>query len=243
VTTNQPAHANGPDADVLVAAPHPDDEVLGCGGSIANHVTAGRRVVIAYLTSGERGSRTVAAACLGPRREQEAVAAAAALGVPSDRLVFLRLPDGDLQPGDLTQLGTVVNLLRTIRPTVLYVPHPGEASFDHRAAHALCWRAAGIAGSGSFPEWGDPHWVPTVLGYEVWSPIGEPAYLEDVNSTVERKLTALSCYASQSQAAKGERQASHVGPDGLYLSGFRGASTIGGHREAFTVLRLGSVFR
>jgi N-acetylglucosamine malate deacetylase 1 len=51
---------------VLVAAPHPDDEVLGCGGSIARHVEAGRQVFVLHLSSGEHGSPAHAPARLGP---------------------------------------------------------------------------------------------------------------------------------------------------------------------------------
>ena len=136
----------------------------------------------------------------------------------------------------------VVRLLREVRPALVYLPHAGDASFDHRAGFELGWRALGMAGSRNFPEWDtDPHWVPTVLGYEVWAAIGQPAYFEDISPVLDRKLAALACYASQAAGTKGLGQASHVGPAGAHLTGWRGASTTGGHREAFTVLRLGQV--
>lgn len=65
---------------VLVVAPHPDDEVLGCGGSIANHADRGHRVQVLYLSSGEHGSPTLPPEQCGPRREQEAAAAAGVRG-------------------------------------------------------------------------------------------------------------------------------------------------------------------
>ena len=81
---------------VLVVAPHPDDEMIGCGGSIMRHTQQGNSVTIAYMTSGDayafgkwcelddvRGR-----AAIGALREQEAVAGARCVGV-SD-LVFLR---------------------------------------------------------------------------------------------------------------------------------------------------------
>ncbi|MEX5636398.1 PIG-L deacetylase family protein [Parafrankia sp. FMc2] len=139
---------------VLVVAPHPDDEVLGCGGSIALHCRAGRTVGVLYLTSGEHASPTVPPEELGPIRETEAVAATAVLGVPADALTWLRFPDGGLDSRDPGQLGAVMAVLRRFRPTLLYLPHPGDGSFDHREAAALCLRAAGMAGSANFPEWG-----------------------------------------------------------------------------------------
>jgi len=227
---------------VLIAAPHPDDEVLGCGGSMARHIDAGRQVFVSYLSSGEHGCPDRLPARAGPSREREAAQAMEMLGIPAANLRFLRFPDGGINPALLGQVGTVTSVLRELRPQLLYLPHPEDASFDHRAAFSLCWRAAGMAGSRNFFEWGtSPHWVPAVLGYEVWSPIREPAYLEDIDGVLDRKLAALACYQSQARAAKGIGQASHVGAPAAFLSGFRGAVTTGGHREAFTVLRAGRV--
>ena len=224
-------------ADVLVIAPHPDDEVLGCGGSILTNRTAGRTVAVVYLTSGELGSVDCPPYRLAEIREAEARDAAAVLGIDAGRLTFLRLGDGRLDPYDLEQVSAVVRVVRTARPRLVYLPHPHDGSFDHRAAFELAWRAIGLAASRSLPDQGPAYWVPAVLGYEVWAPIGHPAYAEDITAVVETKLAALARYACQSRQAKGSGQATHVGPDGVWLSGWRGASTVGGHREVFAVLR------
>jgi len=224
---------------VLVIAPHPDDEVLGCGGTIAK-VAAGRcDVQIAYLTSGEHGSRDLPASELAALREREARDAMSILGVGSRQLTFLRIADGLISPYDQDQVGAVIRLLREARPTRAYLPHAEDGSFDHQAAHQLVMRAAAMAGSGNFPDLGRAHWVPTMLGYEVWAPIPQPTYLEDIGEYASAKLAALGCYSSQ--ASKGRDQATYAGPAGLALSAFRGAVTTGGYREAFSVLRLGQV--
>lgn len=228
-------------ATVLVVAPHPDDEMIGCGGSILVHTDSGRAVHVLFLTSGERGG-TGSAASVGAAREAEAVAAAGAVGVPGSRVRFARFPDGGIRPDDLSQVGVLVRSLRDVRPDLVYVPHAEDGSFDHRAGFELSWRALEMAGSRNFPDWvAEPHWVPTVLGYEVWTAIGRPVYFEDITAVIDRKLAALAHYTSQSGLVKGAGQASHVGPDAACLSGWRGASTTGGHREAFTVPRLGRV--
>jgi len=220
---------------VLVVAPHPDDEVLGCGGSIAKLTAAGARVHVACLTSGEQGSGTVPPAELGPAREGEARAAVSLLGADPADVTFARFGDGQVSPYDLTQAEAVIRLLRQVRPEVLYLPHQHDGPFDHEAAHRLVLRAADMAGSRNFAHLGEPHWVPCVLGYEVWSPISRPSYLEDISAFTKAKAAALGCYSSQ--AGKGGGQASHVGPAGLALAAHRGAATTGGHREAFTVIR------
>lgn len=224
---------------VLVIAPHPDDEVLGCGGTIAKLAAGGHDIRIAYLTSGESGSDSIPEAQLGPMREDEARAAISALGADPANLVFLHIADGMISPHDHVQVAAIIRLLRQIRPALLYLPHAADGSFDHQAAHQLVVRAAAMAGSRNFPGLGGPHWVPTVLGYEVWAAISSPAYYEDIGPQVQAKQAALGCYSSQ--AAKGQGQAAHVGPAGLALAVYRGAVTVGGCREAFSVLRLGRV--
>ena len=223
-------------------APHPDDEVLGCGGSIAKHRAAGRSVHLVYLTSGENGGATDQPGGLGPVREREAVAATGVLGVSARHHTWLRLGDGRLYAHDHHAVGLLVATVRRLRPALLYVPHPNEDSFDHRAAYELCWRAAGMAGSRNLRSAGSsPWWVPTILGYEVWTPIADPQYSEDITEQIELKVTAASCYRSQSASAKGDRQPTYAGPAARHLPGYRGAMTIGGYREAFQVLRLGDL--
>jgi LmbE family N-acetylglucosaminyl deacetylase len=228
---------------VLVVAPHPDDEVLGCGGSIANHTDRGHLVQVLYLSSGEHGSSTLPPNECGPLREQEAAVAAGVLGVAAAQLHFLRLPDGAIDARDLAHVGMVIDLLRQLRPSLMYLPHPAEASFDHRAGFELCWRAAGMASNRNFPEHGTtPWWVPTILGYEVWTPIADPQYTTDITGTIDRKTRALACYQSQRATAKGAGQADYIDHAGGLLARWRGAMTTGGYREAFQVLRLGRVY-
>ena len=90
---------------ILVLAPHPDDEVLGCGGLLQRAVARGLPVEVAFLTYGDANSwsflayrfhpvlEPVAARRMGEVRREEALAAARVLGVPSARLSFLGYPD------------------------------------------------------------------------------------------------------------------------------------------------------
>jgi LmbE family N-acetylglucosaminyl deacetylase len=96
--------------DVLIFAPHPDDEVIGAGGVIQHALEAGRRVRVVFTTNGD-GSKKAASALLqkaasalseddfvhlARRRQQEAIAADLKLGLSSSDLVFLGYPDGVL---------------------------------------------------------------------------------------------------------------------------------------------------
>jgi LmbE family N-acetylglucosaminyl deacetylase len=82
---------------LLVLAPHPDDESLGCGGLIAEHHARGHDVHVMVLTDGTGShprSREYPATRLASLRMEEARAAMVALGLPEDRIDFLGLPDG-----------------------------------------------------------------------------------------------------------------------------------------------------
>ncbi len=218
---------------VLVVTANPGDEVVGCGGSIANHTEAGNQVRVVHLTS--RRGRGGDPDSSGDGAQRQAVAAAEVLGVPLADVEFLRLPQLGIDAASLDQLGPLVAVIRALRPQLVYLPHPHERWYEHRAAFELCWRAVVTAGFGDVPEWGnDRHWTAAALCYEVLTPIGEPSYTEDITAVLDRKLAALGCYRCTDPARPG-------GPIEPFLSGFRGAMTTGGYREAFAVIRAGRV--
>lgn len=216
----------------LVLAPHPDDEVVGCGGSIAKLSAAGHHVAVAYVTSGEAGSLDHSAAALAALREAEAVASCAVLGVGARH--FLRRPDGYVA-ADAVLLAEITRLIRAERPDRLYLPHVAEAHPDHRVVGAVAVDAAGRAGGPWFADCGAPWRVATLLAYEVWTPLQQPSYFEDVSAEMETKLAALARHVSQTaEVAYGDAVRG--------LNRYRGAmSGLGTYVEAFQVLRTGTV--
>lgn len=166
---------------VLVVSPHPDDEAIGCGGSVRSHVEDGARVRVVFLTSGEQGGHGIAPEQVGPRREQEARAAAEILGV--EELEFWRLPDSRLQ-ATAAVVQRLHDLLTTTRPDLVYAPHAQEAHPDHRAAARIVRRAA--AGLGI-----DIH------EFEVWTPLTRMDLVVDITKTIEAKMTAIRAYETQ----------------------------------------------
>jgi N-acetylglucosamine malate deacetylase 1 len=171
---------------VLVIAPHPDDEAIGCGGAICLHRNRGETVHVVFLTSGERGLAGLAARDAQAIRETEARQACQVLAV--NETTFLRLPD--LGVWEALEQGT--ELLRGVLerdPTpIIYLPHPGEAHPDHEAGLPLV-RAA-LALSGGIPR-------PELRGYEVWTPLSRYDWPEDIGEVMARKLQAIRCYRSQ----------------------------------------------
>ncbi|MDD3899040.1 MAG: PIG-L family deacetylase [Syntrophomonadaceae bacterium] len=180
---------------VLIVAPHPDDDIIGCGGSIAKHCKAGNQVTIMYMTSGDAGGIQYSKEELAALREEEARKAANHLGV--NNLIFLRLADGYVE-FNRENLIRITCILREIKPDIVYIPHSQEANRDHRITHQLLLEACQRAGAPFFPECGTQLWgIATILGYEVWTPIQDVYYSEDISEFMDQKRAALQIHVSQ----------------------------------------------
>jgi LmbE family N-acetylglucosaminyl deacetylase len=171
--------------NIVVIAPHPDDETIGCGGTICRHVKDGDTVTAVFLTSGELGLKHLPRAEAWRTRESEARRAAKVLGLES--VTFLRQPDWML--GD--QINAAAESLRPIlnyrRPERLYLPHPADGHPDHRSTLTVVVEALR----------GMELYKPVLLGYEVWTPLSNYDCVHDVTKFMSRKLRALRCHRSQ----------------------------------------------
>jgi LmbE family N-acetylglucosaminyl deacetylase len=179
--------------NVLVVAPHPDDEAIGCGGSICLHSDKGHRVAVAFVTSGELGVGDVSREAAWKIREREALAAAEILGVASTS--FLRLPDWYVADAPEHATSALVRVLREECPEVVYVPHAQEWHRDHQAALPALLGACREASL-------RPREIRT---YEVWTPLAHHDHVRDVTSVMRRKLLAIRCYPSQLAAFRYDR--------------------------------------
>jgi len=172
---------------VLVIAPHPDDEALGCGGAICLHRQRGDLVYVAFLTSGERYDEDVPAEASRRRREAEAEQAGQILGLQG--IDFLRLPDLGLSANVEEAADRLRPLLAAPAPAIIYLPHPGESHPDHAAA--LTVLRAALTTPPPVAGW------PELRGYEIWSPLTRYDWVEDIGAVMARKLRAVRCYRSQ----------------------------------------------
>jgi LmbE family N-acetylglucosaminyl deacetylase len=213
-------------ASALVLAPHFDDEVLGCGGLLAQLTAAGAVVRLLFLTDGGGGREAVAdRESYRLRRRQEALAAAAVLGIAG--CDYLDLPDGSLDQHLDEAAAGIRRALLSQRPELLLCPSPLEVSTDHRAAFAALHRllgplrpargaaaagtaagdaagtAAGAAAgviSGGIGEAGGQAALAglRIFLYEVNHP-AYPDLLVDVSGAEPLLRQAMACYASQEE--------------------------------------------
>ena len=179
--------------NVLVIAPHPDDEAIGCGGALCLHAAKGDRVVVVYLTSGELGLKQLAPEAARRVREREARQAGKILDV--SRSIFLRCPDWFVGDEHENSARALRPILKEQKPGLIYLPHTQEWHPDHRAALAVVRAALKRSG---LP-------TPVLRAYEVWTPVPEYDHVEDITAVMPRKLQALRAHRSQLKAFNYER--------------------------------------
>jgi len=174
---------------ILVIAPHPDDETLGCAGTILMHVRSGDAVCLAFVTDGAQSrAGGLAPEIMRQHRQREAEAAAASMRVA--RFEWFGLPEGRWSCEELSD--PLLDVLRRTSPHVIYVPsrvdfHPEH----HKVAHCLARLIAG------------PGIIPADTGVRVY-PLQVPLTpllgnrIVDCSSVWAGVLAAMSVYATQS---------------------------------------------
>ncbi|HEX4952892.1 MAG TPA: PIG-L family deacetylase [Thermoanaerobaculia bacterium] len=186
---------------VLVLAPHYDDEVLGCGGLLAQLTAGGAQVAVLFLTdSAAEPPEGESATDYGARRHAEAEAAARVLNLASLR--HLGLPDGRLSFHLDAAAAGVGEALLALRPELLLVPSPLEITADHRAAFAALHRLLAPLReedrAANPAAWRLAEAVEhlRILAYEVNHPL-HPNLLVDTSAQAARLAEAMACHRSQ----------------------------------------------
>ena len=212
----------------IVFAAHPDDDIIGCGGSLAKHTNKNETTIV-YLTSGDAGNLTYTKDELSEIRENEARKAASTLGI--NDLIFLRNPDGFLECNK-ENLVKMANIIREKQPNIMYTHSSIDMHPDHKTTYELTKRALFMAGSSSFQETIGKPWLPNIIyAYEIMTPFQAPQYFEDITQFMNLKLEALKLHETQ----KNLKCEDWV--EGL--NRYRGGTTgIGKYAEAFKILRL-----
>jgi LmbE family N-acetylglucosaminyl deacetylase len=224
---------------VLAVYAHPDDPEVSCAGTLARWAAAGASVHLVIGTLGEKGTDDpdAEAEAVTARRAVEADRAATVMGLADHE--SLGYPDGELD--NTRELrAALVGRIRRLRPDVVMGPDPTALYFgtsyvnhrDHRElGYALLDAVSPAAASPAyFPSAGPAHRVSALY----LSGTLEPDTWVDIDATVDTKVRALQCHASQlgeDLELVGEvvrRRAASAGR----AAGLR-------HAEAFRVLRFG----
>ncbi len=191
-------------ASVLVIAPHPDDETLGCGGAVALLARGPARLRILFVTDGgasHPGHPFLDSKAMAAIRLKEARSATAALGMASDQVLFLGAADGGLAQlgsGPVRELsGRILAELQGQRPDAIFLPCRRDGSSEHDAVFDLVRGAIDHSGLTprlfEFPVWS--WWNPDLLARLIFA--SGRIWRVDIESVRQVKALSMACYASQ----------------------------------------------
>ncbi len=215
---------------IAVVAPHADDEVLGCGGTMARAVASGAEVHVVIVTRGQAPQFDEA---LVRTIRSETLLAHRSLGVTQTH--FLDFPAAALDQVRRADLNAALGTtLASIDPDLLFVPFVGDIHLDHQ----IVFNAALVYAR---PRGGGPR---SVLAYETLSetnwlaPGITPGFLPnvfiDISETIDAKLAAFRAFQTQVKPSPDERSIDVI----RALATVRGAAVYHDAAEAFAAVRL-----
>lgn len=226
-----------PFQNILVLSPHPDDEVLGMGGTIKKQTLAGAKVTVAYFCDGSggvpEGRPPEEEVGLGLRRDErlinirkkEAQEAGKMLGI--SEAVFWGYPDGKLAAGTAA-IRALADLIEKIKPDIIFLPSFLDNHSDHRVVNEIFLNTASKVLEDNFPVW----------AYEVWTPIF-PNRLVDISLYIKTKKEAILAHQSQQKSRKYDQAIEGLNQYRAEINGLSGfaeaffAAPLGVYRELY----------
>lgn len=180
---------------VLVFAAHPDDEIIGCGGTIARLTAEGKQVFVLTFCAGETGYATVEQKeTIAQVRQAEAQACDRVLGI-AERVILGKPTQGVVNDRETYQ--RCVRLIRHYRPDLILTHWNEDKHRDHRAISALTDEARWKAYENVLADFGEPWYTPELYYYEVLELFPHPSLLVDISDYLPKKLEAMQTQQSQ----------------------------------------------
>jgi LmbE family N-acetylglucosaminyl deacetylase len=217
--------------NVLVIAAHPDDEVLGCGASMAKHALQGDKVGVLFVADGI-GARNNSFE--GDLQKRKAAAHEALKILGAEALDFLDFPDNRLDSVPLLDIvQKIESMIAQFSPEIVYTHHHGDLNIDHAVVHRATMTACRPLPGSRIKE---------VYAYEVlsatdWSlgnSLFSPNVFVNIGEFWDKKADALMCYVDEMRSFPHTRSLESLD----FLSRHRGA-TMGLERaEAFSTIRM-----
>ena len=202
--------------NVLIVAAHPDDEALGCAGTMAKHVASGDKVHVIFMTNGV-GSRNTTSNSDIENRQAAARKSADILGVTS--MKHFDFPDNKMDTVPLLDIvKSIENVINKLQPEIIHTHHIGDLNIDHQITHKATITACR-------PQPGLP--VEEIYAFEVpssteWQTPGylpfTPSVYIDISSQIEIKRKALGVYKEEMRQPPHSRSIDNI----IRLNALRG---------------------
>jgi len=213
---------------IQVIAAHPDDEVLGCGATIARHARSGDRVQVVFVADGFSSRDN------GIDRSVHAKEASKVLGCEAP--TFLNFPDNQLDTVALLNIvKKIEKVIENFQPNIIYTHHLGDLNIDHQIVHKAAITACRpqpnfcVKEIYSFETLSATHWQSPSM-----KNVFNPNYFVDVSDFMDKKIKALQCYDNEMREVPHARSYGSV----ENLSKFRGSLVGVKNSEAFCVERI-----
>ncbi len=231
--------------NILVVVAHPDDEVLGMGGTILKHAIQGDIITVAYMATGitsRRGSKyqNVSSYEIDKKLEinmqnqiadlrKDAKKACNLLKVKKN--IFFDFPDNEMDTVPLLKIvKTIEKLVKEINPDRIYTSHYGDLNIDHRVVFEATLNASKHTGLQ----------IKEIICFEILSSTElsvpykfKPNYFVDIKSELDKKIRAMQAYKNEIRAFPHPRSVENIKNSARRwgtISGFHAA-------EAFEVIR------
>lgn len=215
---------------VLIIAPHPDDEIIGVGGTIAKRAKAGDEVYVCIVTKGKSPLFNPDFIEQGRRECREADAK---LGVKE--IIFLDFPAVMLETIPRYELnGKVAEVVQNIKPEEVYIPHRGDMQIDHQMVVDAAMVAVRPRGD-DYPKRVYAYETLSETGWNIPNVTNEfiPTVYENITDTYDVKMEAMSVFKSQLAPFPAARSVGAIEA----LAKFRGATVSVEVAEAFSLVR------
>ncbi len=182
-----------PQKKILVLAPHPDDEVLGCGGTLRKYANIGADIILCLVTESQMPEYSESYIA---QKKEEIKKSCSALGI--NTIIDLQFPTAKheaLSPKAIIE--KITEVIATHSPDTLFIPHCGDLHIEHR----LVCESALVAARPSLKQS-----IRRIFAYETpseteWGIVPFwPNYYEDISSTIGNKLEAIRAYQTELRA-------------------------------------------
>ena len=219
--------------NILIVAPHNDDEILGCGGVMAKYISEGKNVYVAIVTNGHLGAPELFSKEGTEKVRSEAKQAHKFLGVKET--IFLDFPAVNLDAMPSYKLSIAISkCIKNFQIDTMYIPHRGDIHKDHRITYEASLVAARPI---------DNCTVKRVYAYETLSetewaaPFGDdvfiPTVFVNITNFIDLKLQAFRFFETQIKEFPHSRSPEII----RVLSNYRGATVGCANAEAFMLIR------
>ena len=215
---------------VLVIAPHPDDEIIGVGGTIAKRAKAGDDVYVCIVT---KGCEPLFRENFIEQGRRECREADAKLGVKET--IFLDFPAVMLETVPRYEFnGKIAEVVQRIKPDEVYIPHRGDMQIDHQMVVDAAMVAVRPRGK-DYPKRVYAYETLSETGWNIPNTVNEfiPTVYEDISGTYDIKMNAMSVFESQLVPFPAARSIGAIEA----LAKFRGATVSVDAAEAFSLIR------